>query len=348
VITEPESLVYFANYAPSPFVFNTVESAAVLLLWPDRSLLIGDNLLKPFLDASFVDEVVTLEWYRGKKSAKPRRAQLLEALYSRYLPDRTGMRIGVECRRVGARANSEITLIDGAIRKLRETKDPDELSLLRRSIRAGEAAHAAALAQVKPGMTELDVFLLIQGVATREIGEPVLVYGDFVSGPRCESERGGLPSRRVIAHCDLVLLDFSVVVHGYRSDFANTFLAGGEPTPRQNELYQICIGGLEAGESLLRAGAAAKEIDLAVRQHFATHGFEAYFPAHTGHGIGLGHPEPPFLVSESEDVLQANHVIALEPGLYVPGVGGMRFERNYVITSTGHEILTRHRLTMTR
>jgi Xaa-Pro aminopeptidase len=92
----------------------------------------------------------------------------------------------------------------------------------------------------------------------------------------------------------------------------------------------------------------AKEIDLAVRRHFAAHGLEAYFPSHTGHGIGLGHPEPPFLVSESEDILQVNHVIALEPGLYVPGVGGMRFERNYVITSDGHEILTWHRLTLGR
>src|SRR5438309_7265062 len=80
IITSPESLVYSANYAPSPFVFNTVGSAAALVLLPDRSILIGDNLLQTFLDRSYVDEVIRLEWYTGKKSAPPRRLALAEAV----------------------------------------------------------------------------------------------------------------------------------------------------------------------------------------------------------------------------------------------------------------------------
>ena len=91
----------------------------------------------------------------------------------------------------------------------------------------------------------------------------------------------------------------------------------------------------------------AREIDAAVRGHFASHGMEAYFPSHSGHGLGLGHPEPPYLVPESDEILQAGDVVALEPGLYLPGVGGMRFERNYLITGEGHELLTRHRLGLT-
>jgi hypothetical protein len=81
VITAPESLVYLANYAPSPFVFNTVEAAAALVLWPGRSILIGDNLLRPFLDRSCVDEVVDLDWYTARKSAPPRRIRLAEGLH---------------------------------------------------------------------------------------------------------------------------------------------------------------------------------------------------------------------------------------------------------------------------
>ena len=80
VITAPESLVYLANYAPSPFVFNSVEAAAALVLWPDRSILIGDNLLQPFLERSCVDEVVDLDWYTGRKSAPPRRIRLAEGV----------------------------------------------------------------------------------------------------------------------------------------------------------------------------------------------------------------------------------------------------------------------------
>ena len=175
------------------------------------------------------------------------------------------------------------------------------------------------------------------------------MYGDFVSGPRCETERGGPPSRRVIERGDLFLLDFSVVVHGYRADFTNTFVVGDEPSPRQNELYEICMGVLEAGESLLRPGVEARQVDAAVRGHFASLAGDSYFPSHTGHGLGLGHPEPPYVVPESTETLQSHDVVALEPGLYVPGVGGMRFERNYHIDDSvrGHEILTRHRLGLT-
>jgi Xaa-Pro aminopeptidase len=347
VLTEPESLVYYASYYPSPFVFNTVESTAALVLRPNRSILIGDNLLRTFLDACFVDEAVALEWYTGKKPARGRRSSLFKELVFRFLPEGKGTRIGVESRWLGVHSGSRIVLLDHFIRRSRRTKDADEVMVVKQSVRAGEAAHAAALAEVKPGMSELDVYNLVAAAATRELGAQVLVYGDFASGPRCATERGGPPSRRVIESGDLFLLDFSVVVHGYRADFANTFAVGAEPSPRQKEFYQICMGALEAGESLLRPGVEAKQVDAAVRGHFEASGLAAFFPSHSGHGLGLGHPEPPYLVPESNEVLQPGDVVALEPGLYVPGVGGMRFERNYHITADGHETLTRHRLGLT-
>ncbi len=325
IITSPESLVYYANYAPSPFVFNTVESAAALVLLPERSILIGDNLLQTFLDRSFADEVICLEWYTGKKSASPRRLSLAGAVLEQLLSKVNGV-IGIE-------SFSEFDLgqvgrfaLDPIMWRLRRSKDPDELAVIRRSVQAGEAAHAVALRKIEPGMTELDAHLIVLEAATREVGELVLVYGDFASGPRCETERGGPPSRRAIERGDLFLLDFSVVVNGYRADFANTFVVGADPTPRQNELYEICMGALEAGEALLRRGVEAKEVDTAIRDHFASLGVDRYFPSHSGHGLGLGHPEPPYLVSESTETLGSHDVVALEPGLYVPGVGGMRFE----------------------
>ncbi len=74
------------------------------------------------------------------------------------------------------------------------------------------------------------------------LGFPAIVYGDFASGPRCETEQGGPPTSRKIERGDLLLLDFSVVVDGYRGDFTNTFAVGGGPTPRQRELFAACIG----------------------------------------------------------------------------------------------------------
>jgi Xaa-Pro aminopeptidase len=347
VITSPESLVYFANYAPSPFVFNTVESVAALLLFPDRSILIGDNLLQTFVDRSFVDEVICLEWYTGKKSAPIRRLSLAAAVREQ-LPSKVNGVIGIESFSAAELGRAEPFSLDPIIQNLRRSKDPDELAVVRRSVQAGEAGHAAALYRIEPGMSELDAYLIVVEAATRAVGEPVLVYGDFVSGSRCETERGGPPSRRVIERGDLFLLDFSVVVNGYRADFANTFVVGAEPTPRQKELHEICMGALQAGEALMRPGIEAKVLDATVRGYFASLGVNQFFPSHSGHGLGLGHPEPPYLVTKSTDTLLSHDVVALEPGLYVPGVGGMRFERNYHIDSgPGHEILTRHRLGLT-
>jgi Xaa-Pro aminopeptidase len=350
ILTSPESLVYFANYCPSPFVFNSVESAAALVLLPDISILIGDNLVQKFLDRSYVDDVECLEWYTGKKTAPPRHLGIAKAVREQ-LPSRVSGVIGTESSPVYDLGPAEWISLDSTIRDLRRSKDPDELAVIRRSVQAGEAGHAAALARIEPGMTELDAYLIVLDAATRAAGKPVVVYGDFASGPRCASERGGPPSDRVIARGDLFLLDFSVVVNGYRADFANTFLVGSEPAPKHNDLYEICMGALAAGEALLRPGVAARQVDAAIRGHFAALGVVQHYPSqsHSGHGLGLGHPEPPFLVTESTEILQPHDVVTLEPGLYVPGGAGMRFERNYHIddSSRGHELLTRHRLGLT-
>ncbi len=204
-------------------------------------------------------------------------------------------------------------------------------------MRAGEAAQAAALAEVRPGMTELDACLIVHRAAGAALGDPAIVYGDFASGPRCEREKGGPPTSRIIEPGDLLLLDFSVIVYGYRGDFTNTFAVGGGPTARQRALFDACLGALRAGEARLKPGTAARDVDAAVRGHFASLGLDHAFTSHSGHGLGLGHPEPPYFVPESTDSLVEGDVVALEPGLYIVGEGGMRFERNYVITSDGFE-----------
>jgi Xaa-Pro aminopeptidase len=352
VVGDPSHLNYFADYVPSPFVFRTVESGALLLLEPGRATLVADDMLGPFLERASVDEQVAPVWYDGNRSAPYRRGQLVASALGR-LASRPGRRVGVElaCAPAGlveglraARPGLELVDIGPLIRPLRRSKDPDEVETLRRSMRAGEAAQAAALAQVRPGMTELEAFLVVQRAAAEALGEPAIVYGDFASGPRTEREKGGPPTARTIERGDLLLLDFSVVVAGYRGDFTNTFAVGGGPTAGQRDLFEACLGALRAGEGRLRPGTPARDVDDAVRAHFASLGLDGAFTSHSGHGLGLGHPEPPYFVPESTDVLLTGDVVALEPGLYIEGVGGMRFERNYRITPDGFETLSNHEL----
>ncbi len=356
LVADPSHLIYLAAFAPSPFVFRTVESGALLILEPDRATLVADDMLGPFLDLAFADEIVAPCWYDGNHSAPHRRIQLVQTTLNR-LSRMPAKRIGVELSSVpagvieglrSARPGLEILDIAPIIRKLRRSKDPDEIEVLLRSMRAGEKGQAAALEQIKPGMTELEAYRIVQNAAIVELGEPAILYGDFASGPRCETEKGGPPTSRRIEPGDLLLLDFSVVVSGYRGDFTNTFAVGQGPTARQRELFEACLGALHAGEASLKPGASGRAVDSAVRGFFGSLKLAHAFTSHSGHGLGLGHPEPPYFVPASDDSLVIGDVVALEPGLYIQGEGGMRIERNYLITSDGFQTLSHHEIRITQ
>lgn len=355
VLSDPQHLIYFANYAQSPFVFRSADAGALLVLEPGKATLVTDNLTQPFWAKAAVDEVIAPVWYEGKRSAPHR--QGLRTRAARELAARhPGARVGIESASVPYAAveglesrkqgSAPFVDLDPLIRKLKRAKHADEIELLRQAMRAGEAGMAAALERVQPGMTELDAYLIVQNAAMETLGEQAIVYGDFASGTRSETERGGPPTHRRIGRGELLLLDFSVVVFGYRGDFTNTFVVGGDPSPRQQEMYEACLAALEAGESKLRPGTPARDVDAAVRARFASFGLESAFLSHSGHGLGLGHPESPYFVPESDDTLIAGDVVAVEPGLYIEGVGGMRFERNYLVTPSGPETLSHHKLVL--
>ena len=208
-------------------------------------------------------------------------------------------------------------------------------------MRVTEVGHAWARDNVKPGMTELDVYCGVSAACTRAAGQPVVVYGDFAVSPGPE-RRGGGPSDRVLEPGDLFILDYSVVIHGYRSDFTNTLAVGGDPSAEQERLLTLCQSAMAGGERELRAGASCLNVYGSVRGVFDKAGVAEHFPHHAGHGLGLTHPEAPFLVRYADETLAAGDVVTLEPGLYVAGVGGIRIEHNYLVTDLGYERLSNH------
>src|SRR2546430_2627883 len=172
-----------------------------------------------------------------------------------------------------------------------------------------------------------------------------LFRSDFAVSPGPE-RRGGPPTGRVLAAGDMFILDYSVVIGGYRSDFTNTLVIGAEPNADQKRLYDLCVAAMAAGEKELKAGAACLTVYQAVRGAFEKAGMADHFPHHAGHGLGLTHPEAPYLVRHATEALLAGDVVTLEPGLYVPGVGGIRIEHNYLITPTGYERLINHTIAL--
>lgn len=351
LLSEPRHLMYFANFYATPFIFRTQNASALLVLGPDgASTLITDNMLKTFADKAHVDDCIVVEWYNGVASAPERQTVLVNAGKD-AMHGRQGAHLGFDqmvpsdlcLHLVQSRRGFQSTIINPVTHELMRRKDPDEVAILRRVIDAMETAFVRAQEEVCADMTEMDVYGLVSAVVNDRLGEQALVYGDFASGART-LEKGGPPTMRRIEKGELFLLDYSAVLYGYRADFTNTWVVDGEPTARQRELAAFCLEAMETGERLLKPGTRGRDIHAALKHVFTRHDVVEFFPHHSGHGLGLGHPDPPYFTPESDDVIVEGDVVAIEPGLYESGVGGMRFERNYLITATGFEVLTKHRL----
>lgn len=337
VLSDPIHLMYLANFWVDPISLGAGFPGFLILRKDGQAKLLYDNRLPKSVNQAHVEEMRPVMWYDSQAPGKgPRQLACLEAVN----PSRNGMRIHDRPGDVYA------PTVIHTLAQMRRQKDEDEIEVLRACMRATEAGHAWARVNVRAGMTELDVYAGISAACVRSAGMPVIVYGDFAVCPG-PARRGGAPTGQVLQNGDMMILDYSVVLFGYRSDFTNTLVVGSQPRPDQQRLYDLCIQAMAAGEKELRAGAACLTVYNAVRGVFEQAGVADSFPHHAGHGLGLTHPEAPFIVRHATETLLAGDVVTLEPGLYVEGVGGIRIEHNYLVTQTGYERLSNHPITLT-
>lgn len=366
LVADPRHVHYFSNFLVHPLTFSAGERGWLLLERTGKATLLGDNFtLRSRAGEPFIDEEVMIRWYDHQHSVVNRDHALLQAveqiaerLYGRqgaveaeWLPigafeqlglDHEAHSVKKETRSTARRAPVDLGTV---IRSLRRQKEADELALLKECMRAGEAGHLRAREIVRPGVTEMEVFLEVQKAALAAAGRAGLIYGDFRACTPTKPKAGGLPTPYRLQAGDFFVLDYSVVLDGYRSDFTNA-LAVGEPTPQQRHLYDVVTAAMSNGETTLRAGAKARDVFTATEKPIRDAGLADRFAHHAGHGIGLAHPEPPILVPEGDDILMSGDVITLEPGLYIEGIGGIRIERNYLITDAGYERLSNHAITL--
>jgi Xaa-Pro aminopeptidase len=336
LLADPIHLIYLANFYVDPFSLGAGFRGYLLLRKDGYAKLIHDNRLPKSVEQAHVDECRVVDWYDGQSPGKgPRQLAVLAEVN----PVHGGLRIH---DRPGDPLAASVVKTIAAMRR---QKDPDELEVLRKCMRATDAGHAWARANIQPGMTELDIYCGVASACNHVAGQPAIVYGDFAVSPGPE-RRGGGPTERVLEAGNMFILDFSVVLHGYRSDFTNTLVVGKEPNGGQKNLYDLSMAAMASGEKELRAGASCKAVFDAVDGVFNMAGVAEHFPHHAGHGLGLTHPEAPFFVRHAGETLLAGDVVTLEPGLYIQGIGGIRIEHNYLITQTGFERLSNHTIAL--
>jgi Xaa-Pro dipeptidase len=224
--------------------------------------------------------------------------------------------------------------------QLRMRKDAAEIGHMRRAVEIAERALQRLLAEgaIRPGRTELEVAADLKIALLREGGQGDAFAPLVVAGPNSASPHAG-PSGRPLAQGDLVIVDWGTVYEGYRSDITRTFVLG-EPAPEMVRIHDAALAANQSGRLAVRPNLPAQEVDRAARRAISQAGYGQFFIHRTGHGLGLETHEPPYLVEGNLDLLQAGMTFTVEPGVYLPGLGGVRIEDDVLVTEAGRETLT--------
>ncbi len=227
---------------------------------------------------------------------------------------------------------------DPILNGMRLCKDEEELARMARAVAVAEAAMKAVLPRIESGLTEKQVAAMLN-LALLDAGADKPAFDPIVaSGPNGASPHA-VPTDRPLADGELLTIDWGAIVDDYPSDLTRTF-AVGEVSDELKNLYDVVRAANEAGVAAVRPGNTCSQVDEAARGVIEAAGYGEYFIHRTGHGLGLEVHEAPSMMTGVADPLVPGMTFTVEPGVYVPDLGGARIEDNIVVTPRGHRLLT--------
>jgi Xaa-Pro aminopeptidase len=235
-------------------------------------------------------------------------------------------------------AGIEVIPAGTPVEELRRVKDAGEIDRIRAACAIASEAFEALLPRLASGMTEREFALALEfGMRDRGASgnsfDPIIASGPNGAKPHAR------PSDRVIGRNELVVCDFGCIVDSYCSDMTRT-VSVGDPGPDARRVYEVVLASQRAGRDAVAADVECADIDRASRDVIAEAGWAEAFSHSTGHGVGLEIHEAPRVAATARDTLLVSDVVTVEPGVYLPGVGGVRIEDTVVVTATGAESLT--------
>ena len=262
-------------------------------------------------------------------------------------------RLGVEGRRMRVMelhlleesfTNPTVEPAEEIFAALRMTKDGMEIGYMRQAVQIAERALAATLPKIRAGMTEREVAAELVVQTLRAGSDADLPFAPIVaSGPNAALPHAFVTDR-VIQPGDLLTLDWGAATRGYFADLTRTFVVGGagggEIDPELKKIYELVQGANAAGKAAARPGVTCASVDAAARKVIADGGYGEFFVHRLGHGLGLEGHEDPSMHGRNEMPLEAGMTFTVEPGIYLPGKGGVRIEDDVVVTADGCESLS--------
>ncbi len=257
-------------------------------------------------------------------------------------------KLGYETRHLTCEAlRKQRGIVDGVVKwkpvggwteELRVIKDPSEIALIKQSSQIVDTVFAELLLSIKEGVTERTILrkmmnLFWEAGAKGPSFDPIVLFGARTSLPH------GQPGDTVLQEGSWILIDFGAYYEGYCSDCTRTFFYG-DPDSRQRERHHLVMSAYRAGVTAARPGMACCDVDATARKVFEQAGLGEAFLHGLGHGVGLEIHEGPRVSKPSHEILSEGMVVTIEPGIYLPGWGGIRLENAIVITNDGAEPLT--------
>ena len=324
-VTDPVSIAYLTDFYANPherLLALAVRATAAVLVVPDLERENAEGRAR---------EVEIVSWQDGEDAF----ARLRDALGE-------GSRLAVEKEHLTIARWELLDLgeavdCSSALRAMRAIKQPDELELLRLAARFTDSVTEAILAELRPGQTEREVATrinaLINGTGSG------LAFGSLVQAGPNSALPHLPPGERPLTAGDLVLLDFGARHRGYNADTTRMAVVG-PPDERQRGVHQAVLDAHDRAIESIRAGVTCGEVDAAARRSLEKAGYGDRFIHRTGHGLGLDAHESPNLEPGSSVRLEAGNVVTVEPGVYIPGWGGVRIEDDIVVETAGARTLT--------
>jgi Xaa-Pro dipeptidase len=224
------------------------------------------------------------------------------------------------------------------ILEMRKIKDKQEIQSIREACNLASIGMQVAFETIRPGVREKEVAAEIE-YAMRKKGSDGTSFDTIIASGAASAFPHGSCSDRTIRGGDLVVVDLGATYNFYRSDMTRTFTAG-KPSEKQRKIYETVKLAHQKAFTAIKPNVAAREVDAAARHAIEADGYGEFFVHNLGHGVGLEIHEAPTLSPDSKDTLAAGNMVTDEPGIYLPGYGGIRIEDTVLVTQDGAEKLT--------
>ncbi len=329
LITDPFNMRYLSGFRGGE---------GMLFLTEDRQVLITDSRYTEAAGKETAFQVM-------EENREHRRTEILRELLRETKTEAAGYEDqSMRCSEFAAlqRALPEVKQwipLAGRVDRLRRIKTPEEIGYMRRAEEIGDEAFEALLPLLKPGMTELEAAAELE-YQMKKRGAEGFSFDTIMASGIHSSMPHAIPSGKKLEAGDFITMDFGCTYQGYCSDMTRTVVMG-KADEKQKEMYGIVLRAQRAALELIRAGLPGSRVDREAREIIEKAGYGDCFGHGLGHSVGLYIHEEPRLSPSDDTILEPGMIETVEPGIYVPGFGGVRIEDMVAVTEDGCENLTR-------